>query len=565
MKLLTLLAQRARGQLIAAVGCGVVGGASNTVFLAMINHRLGEAGAASSSAALALGFAATAVMMLVTYLISRVLLLRLLQHKIHDLRLGLCRQILAAPLLQIETLGAARVQTMLVDDVVAIAGSLGVVPTISINAVIVVGGLLYLGTLSLPLAALLVAMLAAAVVSYSSLDRRATAALTQAREALDQLGEDLEGIVHGNRELKLNAERREVFLSRQLAPHLALARQRSIQGGTQFALAVSWGQVLTVMLIGLVLFVVPVVFALPPNVLRGYALAVLQISGAIGVLLEAIPGVRQAQISWAKIERLRFDLGVDLAPVAPVAPAALGTSETASPEVGLDPMPRAAPRRPFAQLELREVTYAVSRDRDSPFTLGPISLTFRPGELVFLTGGNGSGKTTLAKVLVGLYPPSSGRLCLDGEVITPELREAYRQLFSVAFTDGHAFRSLLGLDEARVQENLARFELAPWVHVAAGALSTTALSQGQRKRVLLATALAEDRPFYVFDEWAANQDPPFRHRFYREILPELRDRGKAVVVITHDDRYEELADRVIKLDRGELRSAAPPLRQEEVA
>jgi putative ATP-binding cassette transporter len=85
-----------------------------------------------------------------------------------------------------------------------------------------------------------------------------------------------------------------------------------------------------------------------------------------------------------------------------------------------------------------------------------------------------------------------------------------------------------------------------------GTLSTTALSQGQRKRLALLTAYLEDRPFYVFDEWAADQDPTFKEVFYRQLLPGLKDAGKTVLVISHDDRYFHLADRVLRLESGKL-------------
>jgi putative ATP-binding cassette transporter len=83
-------------------------------------------------------------------------------------------------------------------------------------------------------------------------------------------------------------------------------------------------------------------------------------------------------------------------------------------------------------------------------------------------------------------------------------------------------------------------------------LSTTDLSQGQRRRLALLTAYLEDRPFYVFDEWAADQDPHYKQIFYTELLPELRARGKGVAVITHDDRYFHLGDRIVKLHDGQI-------------
>ncbi|MCB1035646.1 MAG: cyclic peptide export ABC transporter, partial [Acidobacteria bacterium] len=74
----------------------------------------------------------------------------------------------------------------------------------------------------------------------------------------------------------------------------------------------------------------------------------------------------------------------------------------------------------------------------------------------------------------------------------------------------------------------------------------------QRKRLALVTALLEDRPVYLFDEWAADQDPEFKEVFYHQLLPELKARGKTAIVISHDDRYYDVADRVVKLDTGRV-------------
>src|SRR6185295_14783512 len=93
--------------------------------------------------------------------------------------------------------------------------------------------------------------------------------------------------------------------------------------------------------------------------------------------------------------------------------------------------------------------------------------------------------------------------------------------------------------------------------IANGVFSTTQLSSGQRKRLALLCAYLEDRPFYLFDEWASDQDPLFKDVFYTKLLPELRSRGKAVLVITHDDRYFSCADRLIRLDYGKITAGAP--------
>ena len=101
--------------------------------------------------------------------------------------------------------------------------------------------------------------------------------------------------------------------------------------------------------------------------------------------------------------------------------------------------------RDHISLEGVTFTYRNGHDR-AGFTLEPVDLTLRRGEIVILAGGNGSGKTTLVKLISGLYKPESGMIRLDGRVIADEDREAYRQLFSVSFADGHVFPDFLGLE-----------------------------------------------------------------------------------------------------------------------
>jgi putative ATP-binding cassette transporter len=195
---------------------------------------------------------------------------------------------------------------------------------------------------------------------------------------------------------------------------------------------------------------------------------------------------------------------------------------------------------------------------DSHFVLGPVNLVFTPGELVFLVGGNGSGKSTLAKIIAGLYLPEGGEIKLDGNLITDTNRDDFRQIFSAVFADFYLFENLLGLNrsdlDTRASEYLKLLHLHHKVKIKNGTLSTTAVSSGQRKRLALLTAYLEDRPFYLFDEWASDQDPYFKEIFYTQLLPELKARGKCVLVISHDDKYFDIADRIIKLDYGKIAS-----------
>jgi len=176
--------------------------------------------------------------------------------------------------------------------------------------------------------------------------------------------------------------------------------------------------------------------------------------------------------------------------------------------------------------------------------------------MVFIIGGNGSGKTTFVKLLTGLYAPENGAIYLNDEPIGPDNKEAYRRHFSAVFSDFYLFETMLGLVDneldQRGSEYLQRLKLAHKVQIEKGKLSTTNLSQGQRKRLALLTAFLEDRPIYIFDEWAADQDPYFKDFFYMNLLPDLTAKHKTVFVITHDDRYYHLAERIITLENGQV-------------
>jgi putative ATP-binding cassette transporter len=218
-----------------------------------------------------------------------------------------------------------------------------------------------------------------------------------------------------------------------------------------------------------------------------------------------------------------------------------------------------AERLTFSTIELRDVCFRYPAQSAEPgFEIGPLALTLKAGEMVFVTGGNGSGKSTFMKVLAGLYPPCAGEIVLDGAPVDDRSRNAYRSLTAAIFTDGHLFNRLFGIaaparDE--VDTLLRKFGLDKKTAVRDGEFSTLDLSGGQAKRLALLVGLLEKRPLLLLDEWTANQDPFFRGRFYEELLPELTRAGLTIVVVTHDDLYLErftLPARRLRMDKGRL-------------
>jgi putative ATP-binding cassette transporter len=534
MKLLLFLINYSRRIVLVALFVGIISGVSNAALIAVINGALRNAG--SPSPFLLKSFLALCFILPVTRLLSELLLSRMGQKALMHMRLRLSRQILAAPLRCLEELGSHRLLAALTEDVPVITNALVALPVLFINVAVIVAGLVYLGWLSFGLLLMLLSFVTIGIVTYQLPVLRAVTLLRQAREINDSLYRHFRSLISGNKELKLHRERRDAFFSDELESTATTFQGLNVRAMMIYSVAATWGQVLVFIVVGLIIFGIPAWKSTSTLILAGYSLSLLYLMSPFQVVMNFVPVIGRASVSLKKLE----DLGLSLAAKS-TEPLNLAEPPAAS----------------WQCLELRGVTHSYHREaEDDTFVLGSVDLTFTPGELVFIVGGNGSGKTTLVKLLAGLYPPESGEILLDDEPVTDETRDTYRQLFSVVFSDFHLFETLLGLEAAelddKAREYLRQLQLNHKVKVNDGRLSTTDLSQGQRKRLALLTAYLEDRPLYIFDEWAADQDPHFKEIFYLDLLPALKARGKTIIVISHDDKYYYIADRLIKLDYGKI-------------
>jgi putative ATP-binding cassette transporter len=176
------------------------------------------------------------------------------------------------------------------------------------------------------------------------------------------------------------------------------------------------------------------------------------------------------------------------------------------------------------------------------------------GETVFITGGNGAGKSTFLRLLTGLYRPQFGEIRLNGYTLQPSEMQDFRNRIATVFADYHLFRTLYGVDvnAAEAGALIDAMELTGKATIQDREFTSVALSTGQRKRLALIAAVLEHKPLLVLDEWAADQDPGFRRKFYEVILPALKQSGIAVVAATHDDRWFHVADRHVRLSDGRL-------------
>ncbi len=539
MRLLRLLLRTSPLQLALAVLAGVLSGASAAGLIALINTTLSQH--KSSAATLVWIFAGLCLLRLLTNLACQVLLLRLSQTALLDLRMLLSRRILASPLRHLEQIGVHRLLAVLTEDIQAISNTVLIIPFYCINITILVGCLVYLYLLSQTVFLVGLSFMTLGICSYYLPMSKALSWLKLAREQEDRLFNHFRAITEGTKELKLNKLRRQAFFTQELQATARSYRHYNVVGMTIFAAAASWGQILFFVALGLLLFTLPVLEDIKAPILSGYALTIIYLMTPLEYIMSMLPPLSRATVALQKIESLGLSLGAY------------------SSEGGATNLPYPS----WKCLELVGVTHDYYQEREeSSFILGPIDLQIHPGELVFIVGGNGSGKSTLVKLLTGLYAPETGEIYLDSKPIDHQNREWYRQQFSVVFSDFYLFERLLGIGsldlDTQTQDYLVQLQLDHKVQVKDGVLSTTALSQGQRKRLALLTAYLEDRPIYVFDEWASDQDPLFKQIFYTQLLSELKSKGKTVLVVTHDDQYFYLADRIVKLEYGKVKSDKCP-------
>lgn len=536
MKLFRFLLSRSRGTVVLAVILGLLSGACTAGLLAIVSASLRRDG--RSATTLVWGFIGLCLLTPITKSISDLLLVRLGYNAVFDLRMKLSRQVLAAPLRHLEEIGPHRLLAALTEDISVIINSLLLVPLLCINTAIVVGCLIYLGWLSFTAFVLVVGFMLLGGFSYQLALRGGIRFQKLAREQTDALFHHFRALTTGTKELKLNAHRREAFVSDVLQSTARSLRGYNIRTMTYFIAASSWGQILFFVFTGILLFILPAIKALSVETLTACIITALFMRNPLDSILNTAADLGRASVALKKVETLGLSLEAN-----------------AWLDNGAAPAPPVESR--WELLELAGVTHTYHREKEnSSFLLGPLDLSFSPAEIVFIIGGNGSGKTTLVKLLTGLYAPESGEIRVDGQPVNKQTMENFRQHFSVVFSDSYLFESLLGIDSPELDETaryyLAQLHLDHKVQVADGVFSTTDLSQGQRKRLALLTAYLEDRSIYVFDEWAADQDPQFKEIFYLQILPMLKARGKTVVVISHDDRYYQVADRIIKLENGKL-------------
>ncbi|MCP5105887.1 MAG: cyclic peptide export ABC transporter, partial [bacterium] len=455
---------------------------------------------------------------------------------VYDMRVKLVEKIFHTSYQRFEKIEGGRILATLNNDTGQIGNSAGIFVAIVSSGVTVIGAFVYLATVAFWATVVTLAMVVTIAAIYSLVSRKANVYLNAARNTQNTYMTLLTGLQDGFKELSLHYTKKTAFKS-DVEGICAEFKEKVVIASVKFVNGFMIGETLLIAVLASVGFAVPVLF---PQIkiltLMGFVMVLLYLIGPVTSILNSIPGIMQIRIAWNRVNELMRDIPANMTP-----------EDMALPSGKIDTTAHIKAKNVFFEYE--------SQDESEKFTVGPVDFEADRGEIVFIVGGNGSGKTTLAKLLTGLYIPDKGTITVNGNIINNYQLGEY---FSVVFGDYHLFEKLYDVDLAgkdkktEAWEYLKLLRLDKKVRMETDKFSTVNLSGGQRKRLALLRCYLEDRPIYLFDEVAADQDPEFRKFFYRDLLKKMKERGKTVIAITHDDHYFDVADRVVKMDMGKI-------------
>ncbi|HCU64818.1 MAG TPA: cyclic peptide export ABC transporter [Rheinheimera sp.] len=465
---------------------------------------------------------------------SEIVLYRLGVDFARNIREVIYRHICAAAVESAERLGPAKLIAAINIDVPRIVNGARIMPAVFINSVTVIGMLVFLLCINSNIFYLVIAAICAGVVIYQVPVSAGRRVFEQSRAVHDNVQESVRALIYGQKELKLDAGKRQKFMQDILLKYEYQLAASEKLGLTMTSAAVALGDLMSFFVIGAVVFIFANYHAIDAQTMAGAIMALLYISGPVGMILNSVPSLSVARVSHRKV---------------------LSLLDSLPPEASWQ---LTGPVREWQHLVFTEMTYHYPASGGDPgFKVGPLNFSINKAEILFIVGGNGSGKSTISKLITQHYLPASGGILLDGVPSDNRNIAALRSQTFAIFSDFYLFEQLLielnPALEAKARTLLIKLRLADKVRIDAGRFSTTALSDGQRKRLALLVALLEDKALYLFDEWAADQDPEFRNIFYTYFLPELRQQNKAVVVISHDEKYFPIADRVMYVEAGTVK------------
>ncbi|NOU63261.1 cyclic peptide export ABC transporter [Paenibacillus sp. LMG 31461] len=511
----------------------IVSGLGNALLIIIINETFAR-DIEKFQYALMLFFLMGLILYVVGQRLVRVRLLKITNQIVYEKRITLIKEIQEAPYEKIQRLEDGKIHAGLNNDTETMSVVANLIVTAFTSVVTLIVCFIYIGLINFYGFLLSFGIIVLAALCYFMVGKYANHIYEHTRDIQNAFFRYINDLIGGFKVLKINQKKQDEFGS-DMVKKCEEYRDQKVKAALAFANVFVAGELLFTVVIGIVVFVFPVVFKDMESLqLRNYIFIFLYMTGPVNSVLSIIPELIRTNVSYKRINSLIQELS---------------NHEKTSAEV--------VKSESSIHLKLENVSYSYANESGNQFKVGPIKCEFRSGEVTFITGGNGSGKTTLGHILTGLYHPISGNVYLNDIKITPE---QLSQNYSAVFNDYYLFTKLYGIQYEEkaneIEKYLKILRIEDKVSINDGFFSTTQLSTGQRKRLALLLTYLEDRDIYFFDEWAADQEPVFREFFYNDLLQDLREKGKCIIVITHDDRYFDKADKIMEMELGQIKRAS---------
>lgn len=512
----------------------ILSGGLNALFLGMVTYSLAQPDI--SSAQTVLIFAGACLGILLIRAVHRYMSVDVANKTSNQLRIRLSRLVSNASAAALEKRGSAKLLTVLTADVRTVTDFILYIPAMLSNAAFLLGAVVYLIYLSgVGLFAGMLFVIAALMVAY----KRVMAASRQHFQTARQEAEIMMGyqtdLVNGYKEIKMRPDIGRALIDDCMRPSNERWADAQLKAGMRHGLGIIFGMALIYMLVGVVVFTFPTILNYSTEVVMGYVIAIMAATNPLQQVLEIYPMFSRTRVSGEKIAALQKELE--------------SIQEESGEESEQD---REAL---FSVIELSDVMFAYEGSEGEKSELGPFDISFKSGEVIFLSGGNGSGKTTLSKLICGLYSPSGGVISWDGQPLVEADMNQYRQLFSAVFSDFYILKNsprVHNISRLDKHSLAGDFGVSQSEYLRDGVVAADELSQGQRRRLAILMAINADKPIYLFDEPGSDLDPDFKRFFYGSVLPYLRERRATVIVVTHDDNYFQYADRLVVLRDGRI-------------
>jgi putative pyoverdin transport system ATP-binding/permease protein len=426
-----------------------------------------------------------------------------------------------------------KIQTAILNDVGSLTNASLSIIDFSISVIMTIACFIYLASISIILFAITFGVAIFGVTIYYSTSRRNMLGLEKTRMLENKFQANFNAILNGFKEIFMEPRKGRYIYDHKICLNADDSYRHNLTAITGLINNQITGQVLFYILIASVLLIFSITLKIKPEDIVSFVFTLMYLLGSITSIMSILPTLMQAKVASNHLADLKKDL------------------EDANFK---NPVPaRYVFKSIFGKISVRGLQFHYGDEET--FAIGPINMDIRKGEVIFIYGGNGSGKTTFINSVLGLCFPSAGEIKLNDTLINDQNYPDYRSIFAVVFSDFYLFNEILSeshFDIERWNFWIKLFELEGKVMIEHKQFSTTDLSTGQRKRLALIIALLEEKPILVLDEWAADQDPYFRKKFYTEIVPFLNQEGITIIAITHDDKYYHCADKLYKMEEGKL-------------